>query len=206
MMKFWPALISATAAALTVVSCGSPASSPPPSPASGGQAASSARAPVAEQFWNVLGTVYPDIQANGAPGSGSFSVCPAGSGQQPRQVSYNITAGIVPRDQQLVIGQFLTRTEQALQAKGWGAFAPYQANIVYLGSTMRSVKDGYHVYLTKQAGGSSGIVLLTVGGPCVTVGTAFASAAPGLDDRMADQYPLSAVSARPVPTQPLPSP
>jgi hypothetical protein len=188
------ALACGAAAALTVTACGS---SPPA--ATGTQAASDARAPVAEQYWSVLAAIYPDILTRGAAGRGSFSVCPAASGQQAKQISYDITVGIAARDEQLATGQFVTQVEQALQAKGWGAFAPYQ-------DYERSAKDGYHVYLQQQAGGEPQLVMMTVGGPCVNVGSAYASAFPGLNDQIFDLYPFSAVSARPTPTQPLPSP
>ena len=69
---------------------------------------------------------------------------------------------------------------------------------------MVSTSGGYRVQLRPVQGNASLSANLTLSGPCVAVGSAFASAAPHL--ALHDTYANADVSASPVPTSPLPTP
>jgi hypothetical protein len=182
------AAAAAAALLLALAACSSTSSS---SPAPGEQAASSTRTQVAREYWKVLAAIYPEIfPAAGA--DGYFTACQAAG-----QVAYNVDNGIASRGGRLAPGPFIAQVEQTLRSGGWGAFTPSGGGAV-------SAKDGYRIRLRQVTGSLSTMADLTLTGPCVTVGQAFASAAPHMT--LGDTYPDSAVSASPVPTRPLPSP
>jgi hypothetical protein len=162
------------------------------------QTASQARAPVAREYWNVLSALQPVLSPKLGPGNGAFSACPASSGQ-PSQVSYNVTTDAVAANGNLSTSQFVTELEQHLQSHGWGGFTAS-------GSSTVSGNGQFRVYLRPQTGNLAFAVVLTVAGPCVTTGTTFASQVDGINGSLHDEYPYAQLSARPVPTAPLPSP
>jgi hypothetical protein len=174
------------AMSLALAACSSSSSAAP-----GEQAASSTRTQVAREYWKVLAAIYPQIfPAAGA--DGHFSACPAAD-----QAAYYIDNGIASRGGRLEPGPFIAQVEQTLQSAGWSRFTPQDGGAV-------AAKDGYTIRLRRVTGSLSIMADLTLTGPCVTVGQAFASAAPHL--KLDDTYPDSEVSASPVPTSPLPSP
>jgi hypothetical protein len=178
------ALIAAIS--LPLAACSSSSSAAP-----GERAAISTRAQVAREYWKVLAAIYPEIfPAAGA--DGHFSACQAAD-----QVAYYIDNGIASRGGRLEPGPFIAQVEQTLQSAGWSRFTPQDGGTV-------ATKNGYTIRLRRVTGSLSTMADLTLTGPCVTVGQAFASAAPHL--KLDDTYPDSAVSASPVPTSPLPSP
>lgn len=174
------------AISLPLAACSSSSSTGP-----GGQAASNTRAQVAREYWKVLAAIYPEIfPAAGA--DGHFSACPAAG-----QVAYYIDNGIASRGGRAQPGPFIAQVEQTLRSGGWSRFTPQGGGAI-------ASKDGYTIRLRRVTGSLSTMADLTLTGPCVTVGQAFASAAPHL--KLDDTYPDSEVSASPVPTSPLPSP
>jgi hypothetical protein len=178
----------AAAVLLALAACTSTSSS---SSAPGEQAASSTRTQVAREYWKVLAAIYPEIfPAAGA--NGYFTACQAAG-----QVAYNIDNGIASQGGRLAPGPFIAQVKQTLQSGGWSAFTPSGGDAV-------SAKDGYRIRLRRVTGSLSTMADLTLTGPCVTVGGAFASAAPHMT--LNDTYPDSEVSASPLPTKPLPSP
>jgi hypothetical protein len=174
------------ALALALAACTSSSST-----SSAEQAASNTRTQVAREYWKVLAAIYPEIfPAAGA--DGHFTACPASD-----QVAYYIDNGIASRGGRLQPGSFIAQVEQTLHSAGWGRFTSQDGSAV-------ATKDGYTILLRRVTGSLSIMADLTLTGPCVTVGQAFASAAPHL--KLDDTYPDSEVSASPVPTSPLPSP
>jgi hypothetical protein len=162
------------------------------SPATPGeQAASHTRTQVAREYWKVLAAIYLEIFPV-AGADGHFSACPAAD-----QVAYAIDNGIASRGGRLAPGPFIAQVEQTLRSGGWSGFTPQDGGAV-------STRDGYRIRLRPVTGSLSIMADLTLTGPCVTVGQAFASAAPTM--KLNDTYPDSEVSASPVPTSPLPSP
>lgn len=174
---------------LTLAACSSPL---PP----GEQAASSTRTQVAREYWTVLAAIYPEIFPQ-AGAIGSFSRCPASSGQPADQVAYDIDNGIASQGGRLTPGPFIAQVEQTLESHGWSRFTPQDGGAV-------STKNGYRIRLQRVNGEVTSMANLTVSGPCVNVGQQLASAAPRMT--LNDDYPDSEVSASPVPTTPLPSP
>ena len=195
----------ALALALLAAACSSG-----PSAAQAVQTASQARAPVAREYWDVLSDLQPVLWTKMGPGTGAFSACPVSSGQ-PSQVSYNVTTNAVARNGNLSTSEFITVMEQNLQSHGWSGFTPSRRLVVSGftpsgSSVVSSSKGQFHVYLQQQTGNVAFAVVLAVVGPCVTTGTTFASQADGIDASLKDEYPYSELSARPVPTAPVPSP
>lgn len=174
------------AISLTLAACSSSSSAAP-----GQQAASDTRTQVAREYWKVLAAIYPEIfPAAGA--DGHFSAC-----RTAGQVAYYIDNGIASRGGRAGPGPFIAQVEQTLRSAGWSRFTPQ-------GGAAVATRDGYTIRLRRVTGSLSIMADLTLTGPCVTVGQAFASAAPTL--KLDDTYPDSDVSASPVPTSPLPSP
>jgi hypothetical protein len=87
--------------------------------------------------------------------------------------------------------------EQLLHARGWSAFTAEDGKMV-------STHGDYRVQLQPVNGDQSVSANLTVSGPCVTVGTKFAAAAPHM--KLYDYYANADVTASPTPTHPLPTP
>jgi hypothetical protein len=199
-MKRLTAVTAAVLAALTVTACGSAVS-----PVAGAQAASDARPPVARLYWSALAAIYPVIQdSRNAPATGFFGSCATGSGQGDQQVSYEISLDVLSGDHKLSTDAFIARLEQRLRARGWGAFTSSPVNIANPGTTWRSVRDGYDLYVTQQSDMNvADFVLLAVAGPCVTVGTSVANE---LSDWHDDSYPVTSPAPRTVPTEPVPTP
>jgi hypothetical protein len=188
-----PRVAGAVALVLLTAACSSG-----PSGAQAAQTASQARPPVAREYWNVLGVLQPVLSTKLGPGTGAFSACPVSSGQ-PSQVSYSVTTDAVPQNGNLSTSAFLAELEQGLQSHGWG-------NFTASGGSMVSGNGQFHVYLRPQTGNVAFAVVLTVAGPCVTTGTTFAAAVDDINGSLHDEYPYAELSARPVPTAPLPSP
>jgi hypothetical protein len=188
------ALGGAIAIALLATAC----SSGGPSAAQGAQTASQARRPVAREYWDVLNNLRPVLSSTLAPGYGSFGVCPVSSGQ-PEQVDYDVSMDAVAQNGNLSPSQFVAVLEQNLRSHGWSSFTISDGYLV-------SSNGKFHVYLKQQTGNLAFAVVLTVKGPCVTTGTAFASQVDDINGLLHDEYPYSEASARPVPTGPLPSP
>jgi hypothetical protein len=174
------------AASLALAACTSSSSSAP-----GQRAASDTRTQVAREYWKVLAAIYPEIFP-AAGGNGYFTACQAAG-----QVAYNIDNGIASQGGRLPPDAFIARVEQTLRSGGWSTFTPSGGGAV-------STRDGYRIRLRKVTGSLSTMADLTLTGPCVTAGGAFASAVPHMT--LNDTYPDSEVSASPVPTKPLPSP
>jgi hypothetical protein len=139
----------------------------------------------------VLAAIYPEI-FTAAGADGHFSACRAAD-----QVAYYIDNGIASRGGRAEPGPFIAQVEQTLQSAGWSRFTSQGDGAV-------ATKDGYTIRLRRVTGSLAIMADLTLTGPCVTTGQAFASAAPRM--KLDDTYPDSEVSASPVPTSPLPSP
>jgi hypothetical protein len=69
---------------------------------------------------------------------------------------------------------------------------------------MTSHSGGYRLQLQPMPGQPTVSVALTLTGPCVSTGAAFATAAPHL--KLTDTYANADVTASPTPTTPLPTP
>jgi hypothetical protein len=186
-----PTRRSGLAACLVIAGLSLPLAACTSSSTSTEQAASSTRTQAAREYWSVMAAIYPEIFP-AAGGNGSFTACPAAG-----QVAYTIDNSIASRGGRLAPGPFIAQVEQTLRSGGWSAFTPQGGDAV-------STKDGYRIRLRRVTGSPSTMADLTLTGPCVTAGQAFASAAPHMT--LNDTYPDSEVSASPVPTSPLPSP
>jgi hypothetical protein len=195
-----PHLGGALALALLTAACSSG-----PSATQATQAASQARAPVAREYWDVLSVLQPVLSTKLGPGNGAFSACPVSSGQ-PSQVSYNVTTDVVAQNGNLSTSQFIMVLEQNLRPHGWSSFTASGSSFTANGTAVVSGNGQFHVYLQQQTGNMAFAVVLAVEGPCVTTGTTFASQVNDINGSLDDEYPYSELSARPVPTAPLPSP
>jgi hypothetical protein len=166
-------------------------SSAPPAP--GTQPAADTRAAVAREYWRALAVIAPQLFPAGG-GAGQFASCPAAGGGAATQVAYTISNGLLANGGQTAPAAFTSKLEQLLSAHGWSAFS---------GGTA-TASGGYRLTLQPVTGNASLSANLTLRGPCVTVGTAFASAAPTM--ALHDSYANADVTASPTPTSPLPSP
>jgi hypothetical protein len=167
-----------------------------PSPAQAQQAATGTRTLVAREYWDVYNSLSSVTEPGIGGGFGFFSVCP---GQPASQVAYNVSSGIAAPHNGVATPSYVALLEKTLRAQGWGAFGPNS------GGYLLSTKQGYKVSLKPQTGNQRFFVALAVGGPCVTTGTTFASQVESINENLNDSYPVSA-SARPVPTDPVPTP
>lgn len=175
---------------LLAAGCSSPASPP------GQQAAQNTRIAVAREYWRVLAVINPEL-FQGTGGSGSFSTCQPGGGGAATQVAYGVENGILSQNGRLAPGPFTAELAQLLHAHGWSTFASRNGALV-------GTSGDYRVTLKPVSDNASLSADLTVSGPCVTVGSAFASAAPHMT--LNDDYANADVSASPTPTSPLPTP
>jgi hypothetical protein len=169
-------------------------SSAPPPP--GEQAAQDTRVATAQEYWRMLAVIVPELFP-GYGGTGKFTTCPSANGQTATKVAYTITNRLLDHDGRLAPGPFTSKLEQLLHAHGWSAFTERDGK----GS---STSCGYGLELRPVPGDVSLSAVLTLTGPCVTVGPAFAKAAPGLP--LNDGYANGDVTASPTPPGPLPTP
>jgi hypothetical protein len=183
---------AAVAVAGLLLAAGCSSAPPPP----GQQAAQDTRVATAREYWRMLAVIVPELFP-GYGGTGQFTDCPPTGGGTPAQVAYAITNRLLDHDGRLAPGPFTSQLERLLHAHGWSAFTSRDGK-----STGTS--GGYRLQLQPVTGDVSLSAILTLSGPCVTVGAAFAKAAPGL--QLNDGYPNGDVTASPTPTGPLPAP
>ena len=204
----WAAVGSGLAVLLTLCAACGPDG---PTLAQGMQAASRARTPVAREYWNVFNSILGVIRPfSGAEADGSFHTCSPPSGQpagKADQVSYEIANTVEARDKKLQSspGRFESVIEQTLNSRGWGSFVTLSAvGPGSQGGEYRRGRNGpYSVYIEQHTGTLANLLELTVRGPCVTTGTALVSMGP---PEPSDHYPDNQAAARPMPTEPLPTP
>jgi hypothetical protein len=182
--------------AITAVLLATGCTSSPAAPPSGNQAAQHTRIAVAQEYWKVLAVIAPEIFSRGS-GSGYFSACSTATGHVADQVTYNVENNLLSLRGRLKPDTFTAKLAQLLQTHGWSAFTASNGSAV-------STQAGYQLTLQPVSGSAEISAKMTLTGPCVSVTTAFASAAPQMT--LNDDYPNSQVPESPTPTAPLPSP
>jgi len=188
--RAWCAAGAVLAGLLLAAGC----SSAPPPP--GQQAAQAARLAAAREYWRMLAVISAELFPEYG-GTGKFADCPPPGGGTATQVAYTVTDQLLSLGGQLAPVPFTGKLARLLHDHGWSAFTDR-------GAALAGTKGGFRLELQPVPGDVTVSARLTFSGPCVTVGAAYAKAAPAMD--LDDAYANTDVTASPVPSRPLPAP
>lgn len=188
-------------AACAIVMLAAACSSTTPEKQSGKQAAQRARTAVAQEYWQILGTLRHGANASvSEDGSGYFDSCgPNSSSDSAVEYFIQVVVDATSTDQSPP--QFSAAIIRRLQGEGWSAFHATRSYSPDERSYLVGQRAGLHASIGQPTNNlRPTTALLQLTGSCVTVGSGLASSLVSSTQARNDTYPVAQAAAKPIPS------